>query len=465
MNEASTTPDTRAELAGLGELLREWLPAQRWYAGKGRDLHDVLVVAAERLPVETEEDARLHHLLVGTATDAGTDRYQFLLGTRRELPERLEHAAVGRLEDGRWAYDAVHDGALTGTLPRLVSRGERVGTVRFAPVDDAGDWDPDAPSRVMGAEQSNTSLVYGDSAICKLFRRVAPGLNPDLELTLALTRAGSPHVAPVLGWVEADLDGEATTLAMVQRFLPSGTEGWAQATASVRDLFAEADLHADEVGGDFAGEAERLGTATAEVHALLARVLPSTTAPPEETRATARQMRERLDRALETEPGLAPFAPAIREAYDAVAALDSPVAVQRVHGDYHLGQVLRVDTGWVLLDFEGEPVRPLAERRALMSPLRDVAGMLRSFDYAARHLLADVHGDAQLAYRATEWAERNRSAFCDGYAQGSGRDPREESVLLRAFELDKAVYEVVYEARHRPSWLPIPLGSVERLVG
>ena len=175
-------------------------------------------------------------------------------------------------------------------------------------------------------------------------------------------------------------------------------------------------------------------------------------------------MRARLDRTAGEVPELAPFVESLRRVFDDVTALRDPVPVQRVHGDFHLGQVMRTLQGWKLLDFEGEPARPLSERRALESPLKDVAGMLRSFDYAARVLLADHPGDAQRAYRAGEWAGRNRAAFLDGYTRAAeGHDPRDQPVLLRAFEIDKAVYEVLDEARNRPTWLLIPMTAIHRL--
>ena len=442
----------------LEDLLVGWLPQQRWYGGKGSVVTAVRVESETRLP--GEGDVRLA-LLEVDSEDGGTERYQLLVGRRQgELEHRLEHAVIGEV-DGAVAYDAVHDHDAMGTMLGLLASGGEVGPLVFT---NDGQVDPTLHSRVMGAEQSNTSVVFGDAVILKLFRRLQPGANPDIEVTAALAHAGSGHIASPLAWFEGEVGGERTSLGLLQVFLKGASDGWAMATASVRDLFAEADLHADEVGGDFASESERLGVATAEVHALMARALPSEQVGADDVRAAAAQLRERLDAALAVVPELAPYADALRAAYDEVATRTDPVAVQRVHGDYHLGQVLRTQEGWVLLDFEGEPARPLSERRALMSPLRDVAGMLRSFDYAARHLLAERHGDAQLAYRATEWAERNRQAFCDGYARAAGSDPRDESVLLRAFELDKAVYEVVYEARNRPAWLPIPLGSIERLV-
>ena len=450
-------------MTALEDLLPEWLAQQRWYGGKGTAISSVRVLAEQALPGGT--DVRVTVLEVADES-GGTERYQLVVGrTSGPLDQRLEHAVIGEL-DGAVAYEAVHDHDAMGALLAALAAGGEVGPLRFT---RDGEVDPTLTSRVMGAEQSNTSVVFGDEVILKLFRRLQPGANPDVEVTKALADAGSTHVACPLAWYEGDVDGETTTLGLLQVFLKGASDGWAMATASVRDLFAEGDLHADEVGGDFASESERLGTATAEVHALMREALPSGTADVDEVHATAAQLHERLDTALAAVPELAPFAAALHGVYDEVDALPGGVPVQRVHGDLHLGQVLRTQDGWVLLDFEGEPARPLAERTALMSPLRDVAGMLRSFDYAARHLLAErstaAGPDAQLAYRAAEWAERNRQAFCDGYARAAGADPRDESVLLRAFELDKAVYEVVYEARNRPSWLPIPLGSIERLVG
>jgi maltokinase len=320
----------------------------------------------------------------------------------------------------------------------------------------------------VSGEQSNTSLIYGQEAILKLFRRLEPGLNPDVEIHDALRRTANKHIAPLLGHIEIDDPDPANTpatVAMLQTFVPNASDGWRLATASVRDLFSEGDLHADEVGGDFAADSERLGAATASVHADLAKVLPTESAGEDWYATVARQMAERLTAATEVVPQLAEHADGLRKLYAAVAESREPVVRQRVHGDLHLGQVLRTATGWIMLDFEGEPARPLAVRRDLDSPLRDVAGMLRSFDYAARHMLVEQPDDAQRAYRAQEWAARNRSAFCTGYSTAGDLDPCGDSPLLRAFEADKAVYECVYEARNRPHWLMIPLNSLSRLTG
>jgi maltokinase len=444
----------------MRQLLSEWMPRQRWFGGKGRVIAEV-EEASSSLLLDADPQVRLVVARV-TYEDGTVESYQLLMAsTKDSVEQRLEHAVLGEHE-GNLVYDAVHDPVATTALLEHLALGSNVDDLTFT--RDA-DLDPELPGRVLGAEQSNTSIVYGDTVILKLFRRLQPGANPDIEVTKALSDAGSPFVATPLAWYDGLVEGEPTSLGLLQPFLRGSSDGWSMATASVRDLFAEADLHADEVGGDFAGESERLGAATGQVHALLREVLTATTAGPEESRATAQQLHERLDAALLVVPDLAEHADAMRAAYDEVGALTDPVPVQRVHGDYHLGQVLRTQDGWVLLDFEGEPARPLAERRALMSPLRDVAGMLRSFDYAAQHLLAEQAVRPDLSYRAEEWATRNRDAFCDGYASAVGADPREEAVLLRAFELDKAVYETVYEARNRPTWLRVPLASIGRLVG
>ena len=441
------------------DTLATWLVKQRWFAGKGRTVHDLAVVAdTEIIP----GDPGLRHLMVTVSHGATSDCYQLFIGYRARLPARLRHARIGTL-GGLQIYDGLHDTALTRALLDAIVDDRSVGMLRFCRMPGA-EIEAGLDSLVLTGEQSNTSLVFGESAIFKVFRRVNPGPNPDLEVASALAELGSSHIAEPFGWVETRINGASTVLAILSRYLRAASDGWALAATSVRDLYAsEEGTRAAEVGGDFAPEAERLGAATAQVHRDLAEAFGQSELEPEAVRELAEQMYRRLDMAVATVPELGRYRDKVGDAYSDLAKLIEPVPAQRVHGDYHLGQVMRTQTGWVVLDFEGEPASPLAQRRARSSPLRDVAGMLRSFDYAARHQLVTHPDAASLAPRAADWVRRNGDAFCAGYAAAGGLDPAENSVLLRAMLLDKAVYEVVYEARNRPTWVPIPLESIAEL--
>ncbi len=446
------------------DTLATWLVRQRWFAGKGRTVHDLAVVAdTEIIP----GDPGLRHLLVTVSHGATSDTYQLFVGSRARLPSRLRHARIGS-HDGMTIYDGLHDTALTRILLDSIVDDRTVDMLRFCRVPGA-ELEAGLDSLVLTGEQSNTSLVFGESAIFKVFRRVTPGPNPDLEVALALSQLGSSHIAEPFGWVETRMDGATTVLAILSQYLRAASDGWLLAATSVRDLYGSDGAPAAEAGGDFAGEAERLGAATAQVHRDLADAFGRSELEPEAIRELAEQMFRRLDMAIATVPELAPYGDKIGDAYSKLAKLTEPVPAQRVHGDYHLGQVMRTRTGWVVLDFEGEPASPLAQRRARSSPLRDVAGMLRSFDYAARHQLvtrpdADVRDhQSGLGAQASDWVRRNSDAFCYGYAAAGGPDPAAHAVLLRALLLDKAVYEVIYEARNRPTWLPIPLESIAEL--
>ncbi|HEU5470086.1 MAG TPA: aminoglycoside phosphotransferase [Actinophytocola sp.] len=440
-------------VADLHEALRRWLPEQRWFGQKGRGVDEIRTVRAATV---IDGEPALVHALVEVS---GGDVYQLMIGVREHLSDVLGHAAIGRSGE-LYAYDAPHDPELMGRLLDLVVAGEDRAGLLFRTEPDA-EVEPGMRARPVGVEQSNTSVIYGQDYILKLYRRASVGNSRDLELHRALRAAGSVHIANPLGAVHGSLTGRSVVLAFLQRFLSDGVEGWATATASVRDLLAEGDLHADEVGGDFAGEAARLGTAVAEVHADLASVLGSEQVGVEQIAAEVDAMHARLDAVLAEVPELREHAEVLRMAFDEVRSIEEPVVVQQVHGDLHLGQVMRSTMGWVLIDFEGEPAASPQQRLLPRSPLRDVAGMLRSFDYAAFHLLAGAEEDRQLLTRATEWSDRNRSAFCEGYAKVAG-DPRDQYRLLRAFELDKAVYEVAYEHHNRPDWLPIPLVAIRR---
>lgn len=460
-------PDTPA----LEAALLDWLPTQRWYAAKGHAVTGLRVTERQVLATGSDGAPGVEHLLVEVeAQGVPTATYQVPLGVRAEVTGELARwalpAAEGASPDDPVAYDGLRDPAVIAVYAAALAGRETHGGVVFRVVDESTPLPVGTTGRVLGAEQSNSSVVLGEELLLKVFRRVSPGVSPDLELHLALGGAGCAAVAPVRAWVETQLGGETTTLAMAQDFASNSADGWEMALTSVRDLFAEADLHAGEVGTDFAGEASRIGAAVAEVHHCLAAELG--TAERTSGAELAAGMGARLDEALTVVPALAEVEPALRALHaEAAAAVDDGTAgpVQRVHGDLHLGQVLRTPYRWLVIDFEGEPATPLAARRVLDSPLRDVAGMLRSFDYAAHQQLLEGGGDPspQLAFRAREWAARNVEAFCDGYAEVAGTDPRAHAALLKAYVVDKAVYECVYEARNRPHWLDIPLRAIRRV--
>jgi maltokinase len=234
-------------------------------------------------------------------------------------------------------------------------------------------------------------------------------------------------VARLLGCYDITEDGNPFPLAMASQYFTGSVNGVMMATAGDLD----------------AGESYRLGEAVASVHADLAAALGTSTAT-----VPVDRMRQRLASAVISVPRLAEYIPAIEERYGALAG--EPIGVQRIHGDLHLGQVLRTPHRWLLIDFEGEPGALPAQRREPDSPLRDVAGMLRSFAYAT--------ADPAVA-------DRTSAAFCDGYGHRSGIDPREHAAVLAGYELDKAVYETAYAAQYRPDWLHVPLGAIARLVG
>jgi maltokinase len=437
---------------GLPALIPAYLGLQRWFSGAGAPSPEQLVVARCQVLWEGGEPGyRLWHAIVHVDRNV----YQLFIG-ERPVGDRVdflhgrEEAVLGTLGSSLF-YDAVLDFDLARALLQVASGGAEEAQL----------------ARPVNAEQSNTSLVFDDRLILKLFRRLHSGPNPDVEVTTALAATGFQHVAaPLVIWQEEPHD-----LAFGQQYLAGGSEGWALALTSLRDFYNSEAAHPSEAGGDFAGEAGRLGRMTAEMHMALAVAFGIDAGPP--SRATWDALVDRIEAHVKVASDLTAndLSLAAEPLLARLRAVEHPGPAIRVHGDYHLGQVMQTDTGWYVLDFEGEPARPLPERRARMSPLKDVSSMLRSFDYAARYALTE-RSTAELASLeplAEAWELHNRQAFLEGYRDLEGIEsllagPESTPAVLLAYELDKALYELDYERAHRPEWVPLPLGAIRRLV-
>ncbi|MFJ4039167.1 aminoglycoside phosphotransferase [Microbacterium sp. NPDC090007] len=440
----------------MGDLLESlafWMPRQRWYGTKGRDPR--LTVVAD-WPLD---GADAHLLLVRDEAVQPAIVYQVPVARRAEgsVPPG---SLIGPAPDGQVWADATTDAAFTDLLYRWVTAGGEVGTAQdgfigIALATEAGAAAPRATARVLSGEQSNTSLIFrpegeGRPVICKLFRQVNPGINPDVELQSALAAGGAAFVPAAIGevrgsWTTPEGVPVSGSLAFAQEFFDGVEDAWRVA------------LDAAAAGEDFAARARALGASVAGMHVALAQQFPTIEPDAADRAAVVGAWERRLAIALAEVPALAPYADRIRAVYAAAATAPWP-ALQRVHGDLHLGQVLdTAANGWVLLDFEGEPLRPISERLRPDVAVRDVAGMLRSFDYVS----GAVADDDGAAVRA--WVIAAQQAFLAGYRETAGVAGDGDDALLAAFELDKAVYEAIYETRNRPDWVGIPLAAIGRL--
>ncbi|HEV7589036.1 MAG TPA: putative maltokinase, partial [Longimicrobium sp.] len=512
--------------AMVAALPHEWVQRQRWFRGKAREIASVeldghAVLHPERAPHVLLARVRVRY------REGEPDVYLLPLSLRAlgapDAPEPiLSHAS--ETGDVR-LYDALADRRVAGALLDVVLSEKEVPGLsgRFAGhcTAEAGDRSVRGPARPMGAEQSNTSVVFGDEYVLKVFRRLEPGMNPDLEVSRFLVeQAGFRAIPALAGWIEHEgADGATSSVAGLFRYVANKGDAWSVALKAMERFLSAASRSAADpetptgrdalyrMAGDFFPAVRRLGETTARLHLALASptddaAFAAEPVSAEDARRWADGFRAQADtvlgdlaRRLESMPGFFPrelqadLARVARAAGDlrlrgddlAVLAEAGSVKV-RIHGDYHLGQVLRgVDAApdgneWYPIDFEGEPTRSIQERRAKQSVLRDVAGMLRSFDYAVRLSMSGFRAD-DLAVRmsvqrwADAWRAEVRSLFVSAYRETLGDSPvvpRDLSAMMRAlavFELEKAVYEMGYEMNNRPDWIWVPLQGVLALAG
>jgi maltokinase len=448
------------------EELRDWVQRQRWYASKARNVAGIDIVESILL----HEDPLLLLTLVQTRFATGThELYQLPLALRAPDADTDWRSESIAHTDEWTVYDALAEPSQALELMRRIENTDEIttadGQFSFHQFEGATPrLSADTEVRLMGVEQSNSSIVFDDTVVLKVFRKLEPGVNPELEILRFLTWRGFPNIAALHGWYDYEGQAFASTLGVAQAFLPDAVDGWELA---LDEIWSAPEMFLQRLGS--------LGTVTAQLHTCLASDASDPAFAPEEPSqealslltATIDEDIERIFLRLPDDERLAPIAGRgqdVRERLAARAQIGVSGRVIRTHGDYHLGQTLHTPRGWVIIDFEGEPARPLPERRQKRSPLRDVASMLRSFAYvtSAVQLLRNRRAPVDFEQRARERFLEHYFAAVDPTLMPGG-----EAVinnLLSIYELEKAIYELRYELNNRPDWISIPVAGIGRIL-
>ena len=472
------------------EILPAYFCERRWFAGKAR--------APQRFAIEESVPLGAAQLLVVRVTYRAGETESYLLPVRFVDNPPSEPCVIAR-GGGRVLIEATHDPHFRDDLLRLMAQGGVVRSQRaqlrgiagpaMCPVSELLD------SKLLAVEQSNTSIVYADRIFLKLYRKLEEGINPDAEITRFLSeRQQFAHVPPFAGALELhDAERGVRVLGLALGLVANHGDAWTFTLKELDAFFSRVrtlDTTAPLPLGDYADAARQLGVRTGQLHcALAADASDPLFAPESFTLAEQRELADAIRQAAAAMFGLL-RAHTARDSEEArlIEALfrseelidqrtralelrEIGVTKTRTHGDYHLGQVLHTGADFVIIDFEGEPLRPLVWRKRKRSPLRDVAGMLRSFDYATHSALAELSGKAkEPGIWAGRWREAVSALFLQGWREAAGArsfvptDADDWQTLLDAFLLEKVIYEISYELNNRPAWLPIPARGLVRLL-
>ena len=482
------------------KLLPSYIATCRWFGGKARAPQKFTVAEMLRVPGAAEA-ARLALVRI-EYRDGASDWYQLALQVAggedaARIVSEFPQAVVAEV-DGGVLFDALYDASFRDALVGLIATGatargetgEVAGLAGTALPRLLGGRSLPLPSRVLKVEQSNSSVIYGDGLFLKIFRKLGEGVNPDAEILRFLTeRRGFAHAPPFGGELEYRAPGsEPRLLALAIGVVPNEGDAWSFVLRELAGFYSRVESAGcdDEAvraaaGAEFFSRAAQLGQRTGEMHVALAEdATDSDFAPEPFTLADQRELADAITRSVTRVFALlrervAALDPSLRADVERLVAAEPELSARaaaltareitatktRHHGDYHLGQVLNTGSDFTIIDFEGEPSRSLAERRRKRSPLRDVAGMLRSFHYAASSALPRER--AELRPAAEAWARLVGEAFLDGWrgavagASFVPRGPADTGRLLAGFLIEKAIYEVDYELNNRPDWLAIPV--------